>query len=208
MPGSRSAHAGRFLIGLVTRILAVRRVLWLAAVLGVVFRAEAAIAQAKAPVEPHVKAAFLYNFVKFVEWSGDHAEGPVTVCVAGSPAVAESLKTATQQRADERAIAVVQVSADAMPKACHVVYVADADEQVARRWLALLHGSTAFSVSDCERFATLGGIANFFVQDGRLRFAINVDAARRAGLRISSRMLALARIVRNDAAPRDVRIPR
>jgi hypothetical protein len=191
----------------VTRILAVRRLLWAAAVLGVVFRAEAALAQAKAPVEPHVKAAFLYSFVKFIEWSDDRAaHHALVVCVAGSPAVAESLKTATQQRrADEREVSVMQLVGDTMPKPCHLVYVADSDEQIARRWVAVLQGSTAFSVSDCERFAKLGGVANFFVQDGRLRFAINVDAARRAGLRISSRMLALAHIVKDEPVNADVR---
>jgi hypothetical protein len=71
-----------------------------------------------------------------------------------------------------------------------------------------LSGLTAFSISDCNHFARLGGVANFFVQDGRLRFAINVDAARRASLRISSRMLALAQIVQDDAPPGDTRLPR
>src|SRR5688500_1258040 len=101
------------------------------AVLSMVVHAEAAMAQAKAPVEPHVKAAFLFNFVKFIEWSDDPAaNGPVTVCVAGSPAVAESLKAATQQRrADERQVVVVTVAPDTMPKTCHLVYMADADEQ-------------------------------------------------------------------------------
>jgi hypothetical protein len=172
---------------------------WAAAVLGVVFRGEAAVAQPKALAEPHVKAAFLYNFVKFIEWSDDRATGPVTVCIIGSPAVTESLKLAAQQhKADERPLAVVQVASDTVPKLCHLVYVAESDEHIARHWLAALSGSTAFTVSDCERFARLGGVANFFVQDGRLRFAVNVDAARRASLRISSRMLALAAIVRDE----------
>jgi len=83
--------------------------------------------------------------------------------------------------------------------------VGQADEATARRWLALLNGSTAFSVSDCARFARLGGVANFFVEDGRLRFAVNVDAARRASLHISSRMLMLATIVKDEPASRDVR---
>ena len=57
-------------------------------------------------------------------------------------------------------------------RACQLVYIADSDEQRARHWLVALSGSTAFTVSDCERFARLGGVANFFVRDGRLRFAI------------------------------------
>jgi hypothetical protein len=173
-----------------------------AAVLGVVFYPQVALAQTRAVVEAHVKAAFLFNFVKFIEWSDNRAAEQVAVCVIGNTAVAESLKAATQQHhAEGRELTVVLVTSDTLPKQCHMVYVAESDEQVARRWLAALNGSTAFSVSDCERFARLGGVANFFVQDGRLRFAINVDAARRASLRISSRMLALAQIVKDDAGP-------
>ena len=181
-------------------LVVARRVVYAAAVLGVVLRAEAAVAAADASVEPHVKAAFLYNFVKFVEWADDRAlNGPVTVCVAGSPAVAASLKGAAQQhRADARELVVQQVTSDSLLTACQLVYIAESDEQRARHWLAALSGSTAFTVSDFERFARLGGVANFFVQDGRLRFAINVDAARRASLRISSRMLALAQIVKDE----------
>jgi hypothetical protein len=184
-----------------------RRVVCAAAALGVVLCAEAAVATTDTSVEPHVKAAFLYNFVKFVEWGDDRAvNGAVTVCVAGSPAVAASLKSAAQQyRADGRELAVQQVTSDSLLKACHLVYIADSDEQRARLWLAALNGSTAFTVSDCERFARLGGVANFFVRDGRLRFAINLDAARRASLRISSRMLALAQIVEDEPQESDVR---
>jgi hypothetical protein len=163
-------------------------------------RVAPAAADARLPVEPQVKAAFLYNFVKFVEWpDGVVAAGPITVCTIGSQAVADALKVATQQRrAQDHEVAVMQVTGDVVPKACHLVYLAAGDEASARRWLAALSGSPAFSVSDFERFAKLGGVANFFVDNGRLRFAVNVDAARRAGLRISSHMLALATIVKDE----------
>jgi hypothetical protein len=181
-----------------------------AVVLGVVSGAVVATAQSKAPVEPHVKAAFLYNFVKFIEWPDDRVTGgPVTVCISGSPAVAESLRAAAhQRRPDQPELTVVEVAMDAPPRTCHLVYVADTDQQAARRWIAALTGSRTFTVSDSEHFAKLGGVANFFVQDGRLRFAINVDAARRASLRISSRMLALAQIVTDERQGSDVRISR
>ena len=164
-------------------------------------------AQEPTAVEPHVKAAFLYNFLKFVEWPADVlAAGPIIVCVAGSPAAADSLKAALRQgRPQDHDVTVIEVGLDAEPHGCHLVYIARADDASARRWLIKLNGSTAFSVSDCARFTRLGGIANFFVEDGRLRFAVNVDAARRASLHISSRMLALATIVKDEPASRDVR---
>lgn len=176
-------------------------------VVGLVLYADPCTSQEPTAIEPHVKAAFIYNFLKFTEWPVETlASGPLIVCVAGSPAVAESLKTATRQgRPLDHDVTVVEITADAVPKFCHLIYVAQADEATARRWLAALHGSTAFSVSDCARFAQLGGVANFFVEDGRLRFAVNVDAARRASLHISSRMLMLATIVKDEPASRDVR---
>ena len=176
--------------------------MYAAAVVGFASCAEPAAAQATTPAEPDVKAAFLYNFVKFIEWPGDApSAGPITVCVIGSPAVAESLRAATQERrGQDRDLAVAQVTSEIVPKNCQLVYVAGTDERGARKWLAALTGSTAFSVSDFTRFAKLGGVANFFVENGRLRFAVNVDAARRAGLRLSSRMLALATIVKDDSA--------
>lgn len=164
-------------------------------------------AQEPTAVEPHVKAAFLYNFLKFVEWPADVlAAGPLSVCVTGSPAAAESLKAALRQgRPQDHDVTVIEIGPDAEPRGCHLLYVARTDEASARRWLAVLHGSTAFSVGDYARFARLGGVANFFVEDGRLRFAVNVDAARRASLHISSRMLALATIVKDEPGSRDVR---
>jgi hypothetical protein len=159
-----------------------------------------AAAQTK-PTEPQMKAAFLYNFVKFIEWPDVLAAEPITVCVFGSPAVAESLRAATQERrGQDRDLSVAQVTSEIVPKNCQLVYVAGTEERGARKWLAALTGSTAFSVSDFARFAKLGGVANFFVEDGRLRFAVNVDAARRTGLRISSRLLALATIVKDEPA--------
>jgi hypothetical protein len=185
----------------VTGIGAARRFVWAAAVSCLLSWPDPAAAQAK-PTEPQMKAAFLYNFVKFIEWPDDVlAAGPITVCVIGSPTVAESLRAATQERrGHDRDLAVAQVTSEIVPKNCQLVYVAGTDERGARKWLAALTGSTAFSVSDFTRFAKLGGVANFFVEDGRLRFAVNVDAARRTGLRISSRLLALATIVKDEPA--------
>jgi hypothetical protein len=176
-------------------------------VFGLVLCADVCTAQEPTAIEPHVKAAFIYNFLKFIEWPAETlAAGPLIVCVTGSPAVADSLKKATTQgRPLDHDVTVLEITADAVPKSCHLIYVGQADEATARRWLALLNGSTAFSVSDCARFARLGGVANFFVEDGRLRFAVNVDAARRASLHISSRMLMLATIVKDEPASRDVR---
>lgn len=176
-------------------------------VIGLGLYADPSTSQEPMAIEPHIKAAFIYNFLKFIEWPPEMlAAGPLTVCVAGSPAVADSLKKATKQgRPLDRDVTVLEVTADVLPKSCQLIYVGQADDATARRWIAALHGSTAFSVSDCARFAQLGGVANFFVEDGRLRFAVNVDAARRASLHISSRMLMLATIVRDEPASSDMR---
>jgi hypothetical protein len=152
-------------------------------------------------IDPDIQAAFLYNFMKFVDWPSDvlASNGPLTACVLGSPAVRDALASAVKGRKiNDHEIVVSNVTSDGPVRSCHVLYVSAPDEKQTRQLVQALVGSSVFSVSDFERFAALGGIVNFFLQNGRQRFSINQAAAVRARLRISSRMLALATIVKEE----------
>jgi hypothetical protein len=80
------------------------------------------------------------------------------------------------------------------------VYAPQLDGERVADLLAAVGAAPVLTISDYEHFARMGGIANFVVEDGKLRFAINVDAAQRAHLRVSSQLLALARVVRGTDA--------
>jgi hypothetical protein len=146
-----------------------------------------------------VKAAFLYNFAKFAEWPVEAlAPGQrLALCVIGDRAVADALEQTIKGRAHEGHELTVQVvKADGALKACHLVYVDGGDKAGSAQVLAALRGSPVLSVGDASRFAEEGGVAQLALEHDRMRFSINVAAAERARLRLSSKLLGLAKIVR------------
>jgi hypothetical protein len=174
---------------------------WAIAVLMTLVLAGGVAGDGRAVSEPELKAVFLYNFVNFVEWPpdamavGDH----IQVCVVGDTSVAELLRTAVHGRTVwNRQISVTAPPIHGPLHSCHLLYVADVDAKVTRQLVQTLKGASVFSVSDFKEFAVRGGVANFFTHAGRLRFAVNLDAARRARLQISSKMLMLATVVQEE----------
>jgi len=148
-----------------------------------------------------VKAAFLYNFAKFAEWPADSRtpDGPLILCT-NDTAVAESLSPLVKGRdVNGRPLEVRRISADSVQlRGCHILYLWNLDAHQSRRLVEGLGGAAVLTVSDFNRFAALGGVVQFFNENGRLRFMINLAAMRRQGLRLSSKLLALASIVEDE----------
>lgn len=159
------------------------------------------MAAAQTAPEAALKAGFLYNFAKFTEWPDDAlpAGTPLTFCVAGDAAVAQVLdQTVARRRIAGHPMNVRQVSLDSPLRSCHLVYAAHIDAQVAPQVIEAVKGSTVMTVSDLDRFAELGGTAQLYIEDSRMRFAINVDSAQRSRLHLSAQLLSLAKIVKDD----------
>lgn len=151
--------------------------------------------------EPALKAAFVYNFAKFTEWPVDALPegGPLMMCVVGDPVVAQSLEAAVKGRHVSRhPLTVQQMKMDGPLRTCHILYAGDLDPARAAQLVTAVKGAPVLTVSDLDRFAAMGGTAQLFIEGDRMRFAINPDAAQRAGLRLRSQLLALARIVKDD----------
>jgi hypothetical protein len=151
--------------------------------------------------EPALKAAFLYNFAKFTEWPADAlpAGVPLALCVVGDRAVAQSLQQAvTGKRIGGHPLVMQQIDADGPVRTCHLIYAGDINTRTALQLLDATKGQAVLTVSDLDRFAQIGGTAQLFFEGERMRFAVNVDAAQRGRLRLSSQLLALARIVKDD----------
>jgi hypothetical protein len=164
-------------------------------------------AAAQSVREPALKAAFLYNFAKFTEWPGDAlgAGSPVTLCVVGDDAVAGSLEEAVQgKRVEGHALGVQRMHADGPLRTCHLLYAGDINARTASQLLDGTRGLPVMTVSDLDRFAQMGGTAQLYLEGEKMRFAINVESAQRSRLRLSSQLLALARLVKDDpdALPR------
>ena len=153
------------------------------------------IAQTAAPAE--LQAAFLLNFARFTTWPTLPVSAPLTLCVFGDDRVVGALAEAVRGRTIEgRNLSAVRTSTGTDVHACQLLFVSASAFSAARSTLAGTRGLPILTVSDAERFAQSTGMIELSVRGDRMQFAINVAAVERAHLRISSRLLALATIVR------------
>jgi hypothetical protein len=146
--------------------------------------------------EYELKAAFLYNFVKFVEWPPDAFAGersPLAICVYGDDPFGHSLEGVVRGESLGGHGLIVQRPArlDELDD-CHVLFVSRSERQRMPQVLARVDGAPVLTVGDTDGFLRAGGIINFVLEENRVRFLINQEAAERSRLRISSKLLRLA----------------
>jgi hypothetical protein len=155
-------------------------------------------AAAQSVTGPELKAAYLFNFMRFMEWSSDPVPPgtDVVLCIVNDDLVATALERTVRGRTVQgHALSVRILNGDAPLPICQLLYLAGANLQQSLDAIATVKGSVVLTVSDAERFAQMGGMVELFAETGRIRFAVNTDALRRGGVRLSSRVLTLARIV-------------
>jgi hypothetical protein len=149
--------------------------------------------------EDQLKAAYLFNFAKFVEWPSN-AKGSIRVCFIGAPGVHASLTASVAgKKIGTRAIETSLLQVTESRAGCDIIYL---DAALAANVLVQdVEVSRALTVSEADDFTRRGGVIRLFQHDNRLRFDVNLDNARRASLKISSNLLKLASRVEQDGAP-------
>jgi hypothetical protein len=159
-------------------------------------------ARAQAPSEYQVKAAFLYNFAKFVEWPPDlfnNPRGPLVLCVAGKDPFGDFLEGIVQGKtANGHPLTIRRLQREGEARSCQILFISSSERNRVRPVLQSLNGASVLTVGETDGFAQQGGVINFTLEDNHVHFEINVDAAERAGLKISSKLLSLAKIVRAE----------
>jgi hypothetical protein len=154
---------------------------------------------ARAQSEDQVKAAFLFNFARYVEWPEASFDGPgdaLRICMVGGDRFAEVVsRIVSGKRVANRPVSVDSLAGLSGAAACHILYVDERFSVDAQEVAARLGGSSVFTVSDRTGFAAGGGIANFIRSENKIRFEINPSAAKQAGLKVSSQLLRLAKLV-------------
>jgi hypothetical protein len=146
--------------------------------------------------EYDVKAAFLYNFAKFVEWPASTFAGPaapIRICVVGSNPFGGHLQAFTRgKQVNGRTIAVRTGVPIASARSCQMVFVSPSERGRTEAILAQLAGRPVLTVGDTADFADQGGIIGLSMDESHVRFQINMVAARRAKLKLSSQVLKVA----------------
>ena len=148
----------------------------------------------EAASELEVKAAFLYNFVKFVHWPAAtfEAADELVLCVFGDALQGALERVAAGKKAQDKRLSIRTISDPHDAENCHVLFISSAHEADLGSILESIRGRPVLTVGEIERFALRGGIIGVFVSEHRVRFEINADNADRAGLQISSQLLKLA----------------
>jgi hypothetical protein len=163
--------------------------------------AGAAAAQPPSAQEYQVKAAFLYNFAKFVEWpdEGEGRGGELIIAVFGRDPFGDVLEQTVEGKAIRSHPLVVRRPARLGElKSCHVLFISTSETSRLPQILQALGDARVLTVSEMAGFLEAGGMIHFLVEENRVRFDINAAAARRAGIAISSKLLTLARAVREQ----------
>jgi hypothetical protein len=157
------------------------------------------------PNDRDVKAAYLLNFGRFTTWAQtpDAADTPeFALCVLGHDPFGSALDTTVDgETIDGRTIIVRRIAGPTEAAGCRIVFVGATRSADLARTLQLLDGSAALTVSDLPDFLDRGGMIQFVSQGNRIRFAVNVAAAAKAGLNLSSSLLRVAASVRGDERP-------
>jgi hypothetical protein len=155
--------------------------------------------QSPGRAEYDVKAAFLFHFAQFVEWPPDtfkDGSSPLTYCTIGEDPVygvlAQSLSGKT---IGTRALRVLHFKLPREAHGCQVLFVGAGGKKWLGETMASITGQPILTVGETEHFAADGGVIGFVVEASKIRFEINLEAAEKAHLKISARLLALAKTV-------------
>ena len=146
-------------------------------------------------LEYGVKAAFLLNFTRFVDWppAPASAESPFTICILGEDPFHGVLdRIAEGEEINGRRLAVQKIRR-VEPRSCRMLFVGHGEPDVPRLLASV--GPGVLTVGEGDRFLHEGGMIAFVIEGRRVRFDVNQGAASRAGLQISSRLLSVARSV-------------
>ncbi|MCP5450994.1 MAG: YfiR family protein [Gammaproteobacteria bacterium] len=145
-----------------------------------------------------VKAAYLYNFAKFVEWPPEvfpATDSPLVICVAGENPFGTALEALHDKVVEGRPVEVRHMPTATGLDRCNVVFIGQAEQGRFKSVLAELARLPILTVSDIGGFAQAGGMIALFESDQHIRFNINITVARQANLKLSSQLLKLATIV-------------
>ena len=151
------------------------------------------------PTEYQIKAAYTYKFAKFVEWSTDVLDDDdtlVQICVLGENPFGTILEEMVSEKTIYgRPISVVYKTDSSQKVSCNVVFIPRAEVDGCDRILRTLEGREILTISDIDDFAERGGMIGLYQEGQKIRFEISSDNLKAGGIRVSSKLLRLDRIV-------------
>lgn len=156
--------------------------------------------QDQKPTEYQVKAAFLYNLLQFIEWPTKSTKGQKPVLnlfIQGENPFGASLESYQGEFIQNKKLSIRKTFSLQDLKECHILFIAPSEKGRVQYNIKQANEMGFLTIGDTEGYAQLGVMINFYLEKNKVRFEINIDAARRAGIKISSELLKLARIIKD-----------
>ena len=154
---------------------------------------------ARPPTEYEMKAVFIYNFAKYIQWPGvatPETDKPFVVGLIGKDPFGPLLDDVMRgQRVQSRAVVVRRFATVQEVANCHILFIGSSEQGNLQRILEAVRRAPVLTVGDMDHFAERGGMINLTTEDNRIRFEINMEAIERSGLKAGSQLLRLARLV-------------
>lgn len=173
------------------------RVLLVVVVLLVLLSPLHSIANERGEIE--VKAAFLFNFARFISWPAGtffSLDSPIVIGILGDAEFFEIANAAIKGRTvNDRPVEARELRRGPEAKKVHILFIGRSLQTVEDSIRTEIEGSAIFMISDSDGFAAKGGMAHFYMDEGRVRFALNRRVARETGLTISSKLLRVAKLM-------------
>lgn len=152
-----------------------------------------------APAEYQLKAVFIYNFTRFVEWpptAFDSYNDPFVIAIVGNDPFGSYLEESVMgETIGRHPIQVKRVNSVEEADKCHILFINDKDPDKMRSILQEVRNRNILTVSDASNFAQMGGVIGFYTENNKIRMQINTTAAKTAQLNISSKLLRLAKVI-------------
>lgn len=153
------------------------------------------------PSAEQVKAAFVFNFAKFVEWPDLvlKSDDTLNLCVTGKDKTTQALQLLSQREARGHILQVILLTGepDSIERhACHLLFVANDEKRRQQQWLAKVQNQAILTIADNLEFIKEGGMISLYIEDDRVQFVVNQSMTQGTGLKLSARMLQLARVPR------------
>ncbi|HEX2966170.1 MAG TPA: YfiR family protein [Syntrophorhabdaceae bacterium] len=148
--------------------------------------------------EYEIKAGFIYNFPKFMEWPIDSIRDekrPLTLCISGMDPFGSSLSAISSKTAQNRKLEIKELGKSRDFKTCNIVFISSSEKESLPQLIDTLKNSPIVTIGDNTGFAQGGVMINLVMDDDRVKFEINTESARRARIVISSKLLKLAKTI-------------
>ena len=172
------------------------------------------LAAQDALLQSRIKAAYLFNFAKFVDWPTQalpEATSPIIVGLLGKDVFEGELERSVSAKSiNGRPLVIRRFPEGEDFRSCHILFISPSEKRRVPQILERLKGTSVLTVSEIEQFSALGsgGMITFFRQQNTIKFEINLDNAEKAGLKISSKLLQVAKVIRSEKTSRTDVYPR